>query len=32
MSGFLADFVLTFILVFLLVYMFGGGNNGKPSV
>ena len=32
MSGFLADFVLTFIFVFLLVYMFGGGNNGKPSV
>lgn len=32
MSGFLADFVLTFILVFLLVYMFGGGNNGKPSM
>ena len=32
MSGFIADFVLTFIFVFLLIYMFGGKNNGRPSV
>ena len=32
MSGFLADIVLTFIFVFLLIYMFGGKNNGRPSV
>lgn len=32
MTGFVADLILTFVFIFLLVYLFGGKNNGKPSV